>query len=245
MHGGVRNKILQVLVIIVTMANAFDNADDLETNSIEHDRAADRRTPGEKQAAGFIAQDNHAAALADVEIIEPAAIGYRHVTDLIEDGQRPENLAAALVKIADRANVAALNDGYRSLHDSEGCDVLVVFVSEIVLPHGVEVAVHGWCPAAPDEHDVLPQFIELLLIAGAKALTQPYQQQQGSDPPSDAKHSQERAQLMCPKSAEGLAEDFEENAHALWFMIADPQGGRRAVALGSCFLDSNPAVWIA
>src|SRR5262249_22187130 len=76
-------------------------------------------------------------------------------------------------------------------------------------------AIQCWRTARPDEHDVLAELIELLLIPRAESLAQPHQQQQRPDPPGDSEHGQERAQLVSPQRAQGLCEDLKNKPHGL------------------------------
>src|SRR5579863_2865025 len=105
-----RHKALQVLVHVVSMTNALERADHLKGDAVEQNTGADCRAAQEQSAAGFITQNDHAAFLSIVQLIQPAAFVHRQVADLTEHGRNAHDGSAGLVEVAHFANVASPDD---------------------------------------------------------------------------------------------------------------------------------------
>ena len=194
--------------VVVASADAPESADHLETNPIEHDGRAQRWTSRKEIAGHFVAQDDHVALLSAVQIVDPAPLLERKKADLTVLRLNAGNLSAGAGELTDRAHVVTSQD-WRSIADIGGrTNVEVVLIGQQVLAGGAHAALHDRSAAGEDEHDVLAEFFHLPLVAGAEPFAQADQQQQRSDSPCNAKHRQERTELMRPEGAEDLREDI-------------------------------------
>ena len=90
-----------------------------------------------------------------------------------------------------------------------GHHVAIILIGQVILLHAGKAAIEHGRAAPEDEHHVLTQRGQLLLVAAAKAFSHPNQEQQRPDAPRNAEHGEERTQLMRPQGAHGLPEDVE------------------------------------
>ena len=149
-----------------------------------------------------------------VKIIQPAALGDRQITNLIEICRNSQQFSTALEIVADSTYVITLNYRRRQLYIwAIMLDVLEVAVSKKIPSQAGEAAVHCRGTAAPYEHDVLANLVKLLAVAGTKAFPQTDKQKQRADAPGNPEHSQKRPELVRPEGAEGLAKDLEQKTH--------------------------------
>ena len=58
-----------------------------------------------------------------------------------------------------------------------------------------------------------PYLRKAALVAGSEAFAEADQQEQGTDPPGDAEHGEERTQFVRPEGAENLRENVEHHLH--------------------------------
>ena len=71
--------------------------------------------------------------------------------------------------VAHGADIIARNNRRGKLHvGTLREDILIITVGEEIPVQAIEAAIHGGSTAAPDEHHVLAEFVELLLVAGTK-----------------------------------------------------------------------------
>ena len=61
-------------------------------------------------------------------------------------------------------------------------------------------------PPIEEDHQILGKGLLLPLLADAQTFTGRHHQSDGNDPPGDAEHGQEGAQLVCPQGAESVEE---------------------------------------
>jgi hypothetical protein len=92
-------------------------------------------------------------------------------------------------------------------------DVACIVYRQFVRPSGAHVACNRRRSPRKNKFNIFPEAVQLPNIARPESLPKPDKQEQRTYPPRNTEHSEERAQLMCPKSAEGLSDDVESNAH--------------------------------
>ena len=108
--------IRRLALLLSPCPGALQRAHDLKANSVEQDRAADRWPPRKQYLARFIADHHHGPLLCVIHGVQPAAFVDRNVTYVVKVGLHSHQLPAGLKKIADGANIAALDDWRRQLH---------------------------------------------------------------------------------------------------------------------------------
>src|SRR6185312_4140336 len=106
----------QVAGVVIAVTDALQCPNHLKANAIEQNCRADGRPAGKKNATGFVADDNHGALLRYVQIVQPAAFINWQVTNLVEVSRDPQQLAATLKVVAQRANIVARDHRRYELH---------------------------------------------------------------------------------------------------------------------------------
>src|SRR4029077_14844131 len=94
-------------------------------------------------------------------------------------------------------------------------DVEVILVREPILASGVRAALNRRSAAGEEHHDVFAVLRKTALVAGSEALPEADQQEQGTDPPGDAEHGEERTQFVRPEGGENLREDVDHHLHGV------------------------------
>ena len=152
------------------MPDPFERANYFKTDPVQQDGCADRRPARKENAPGLVSNYNHRAFLDHVKIIQPAALGDRQITNLIEICRNSQQFSTALEIVADGANIVTLNYRGRQLYvRAIVFNVLKVAVSKKIPSQACEAAVHCRGTAAPYEHDILANLVKLLAVAGTKA----------------------------------------------------------------------------
>src|SRR5580704_1467063 len=213
-HRTEGHKASQVEGVIVAMPDALQRPNHLKLNSVEQDGAPYRRTPRKQRSLYFISQHDYGPLLHHIHRIQPASFLHRKVSDLVEQRGHSEDRPARLKEIAHRANVIPRDHrGHRTHAAALARNVLIIAVGQVILPQRSKTSQHRRSPPRPNEHDVLTQRIELLLVSRAKSLPQSDQQQQRKYSPGDPEHGQERPKLVSPQRPQGLPEDIKKKPH--------------------------------
>src|ERR1700722_2165383 len=118
----------------------------------------------------FVAQDDHVSSLSLIQVIEPASLLERKITDLIVLRLYSDDLAVGGGEFADRTNVIA-GKHRRSIADMGSflADIRIILVSEQIIASGTHISRDHRSAARKNEHDVFAEFGQIALVSRAEA----------------------------------------------------------------------------
>src|SRR6266496_2318226 len=146
-----------------------------------------------KQTHKFLANNTHIAALSFVGPTQPASLVNGLETYVIELRFRAIDVAVAAAVLAHQTEVSAVDDGRGIAHVGRTANVLIILVVEVVLAGRKLAGANRGHAAVVDLHVIFAEISQTLRGSGAKALSQPDQEQQRSDSPCNSKHGEKRA----------------------------------------------------
>lgn len=83
----------------------------------------------------------------------------------------------------------------------------------MIVARGVHASLHSRSAAGKNHDDVLADFGEISLAAGAETFTEANEKQERTDSPGDSEHGEERTQFMRPEGAEDLRDYVDDELH--------------------------------
>src|ERR1017187_1054158 len=133
---------------------------------------------GEEISRNLFTKDDNVACLAFIQIVEPASLLKREEPNLIELRLHADDLSVRTGKLAHRAHVISSEDRRSIAH--VGCcvaNIQIILIGQQVVTGRAHAALYYWGAPGKDEHNVLPEFRHLSLVARAETFTEPNQQQ--------------------------------------------------------------------